>query len=141
MINNIKLKSESFSSKMYNNIIIIENQLKNMQNKEITSSNNKKRLDQFIRWRIQYYSFNKLKITFSTVFANDFQQFITKKNFDIFDKTDIIILRDCLRNKEVYVKKARLYFIAQTFADVIKKDISWLLNDENRSSSIQQQFI
>ena len=37
---------------MYNNIIIIENELKNMQNNEIILSNNKKRLNQFIRWRI-----------------------------------------------------------------------------------------
>ena len=52
MIDNIKLKPESFFSKMHNNIIMTENQLKNMQNKGVTSSNNKKRLDQFIRWRI-----------------------------------------------------------------------------------------
>ena len=141
MIDNIKLKPESSFSKIHNNIIMIENQLKNMQNKEIIPSNNKERFDQFIRWRIQYYSLNKLKTTLSIVFADDFQQFNTKKNFDVFDKTDIIILRDCLRDKEVYVKKARLYFITQTLADVIKEDISWSLNDENRPSSIQQQFI
>ena len=34
---------------MQNNIIIIENELKNMQNNEIISSDNKERLNQFIR--------------------------------------------------------------------------------------------
>ena len=47
IIDNIKL--ESFFSKIYNNIIIIENELLNMQNNEIISSNNKERFNQFIR--------------------------------------------------------------------------------------------
>ena len=141
MVNNIKFKPESFFSKMYNNIIMTENQLKNMHNKKVTSSDNKERFNQFIFWKIQQYSLNKLKITLSAVFANDFQQFIIKENFDVFDKVDIIVLRNYLRNKEIYVKKARLYLIIQAFTNVIKEDISWSLNDENHPSSIQQQSV
>ena len=48
MVNNIKFKPESFFSKMYNNIIMTENQLKNMHNKKVTSSDNKERFNQFI---------------------------------------------------------------------------------------------
>ena len=138
---NIKLKLESSFSKTHNNIIMIENQLKDMQNKRVISSDNKKRLNQFILWRIQYYTTFRWKITLSVIFAEDFQQFIIKENFDVFDKIDIIILKDTLRENKVYVKKTRLYSVTQTLANVIKEDISWSLNDENRSSSIQQQFI
>ena len=141
MTDNIKLKPESFFSRMHNNIIIIENQLKNMQNKRVILSNNKERFNQFILWRIQYYTTFRWKTTLSTIFAEDFQQFIIKKDFDVFDKVDIITLKDTLRENEVYVKKTRLYLVIQALANVIKEDISWSLNDENRPSSIQQQFI
>ena len=48
MIDNIKF--ESF--KIQDNIIIIENELMNIYNNEIISSDNKERFNQFIRWRI-----------------------------------------------------------------------------------------
>ena len=38
---------------MQDNIIITENELINMHNNEITPSDNKERLNKFIRWRIQ----------------------------------------------------------------------------------------
>ena len=109
MTDNIKFKSESFFSKTHNNIIMIEDQLKNMQNKEVISSDNKERLNQFILWRIQYYTTFRWKITLSVIFAENFQQFIIKKDFDVFDKINIIILKNILRENGVYIKKARLY--------------------------------
>ena len=69
---------------------MIENKLRNMQNKEITSSDNKKRFNQFILWRIQYYTQYKWKSIFSIIFVKDFQQFITKKDFDVFDKPTLL---------------------------------------------------
>ena len=45
MINNIKLEPELFFLKMQDNIIIIKNELKNMLNKEIVSSDLKKRFN------------------------------------------------------------------------------------------------
>ena len=96
---------------MHNNIIMIKNELVNMQNKEITSSDNKERLNQFIFWRIQHYTTIRWKTTFSIIFAEDFQQFIIKEDFDVFNKNDITILKNTLRENEIYVKKARLYFI------------------------------
>ena len=50
MIDNIK--SESSFSKMHDNIIMIENELLDMQNNGVTPSDNKERLNQFVRWRI-----------------------------------------------------------------------------------------
>ena len=44
------------------------------------------------------------------IFFEDFQQFIIKKNFKIIEKTNIVVLQNCLRNNKVYIKKTRLYF-------------------------------
>ena len=137
MINNIKL--ESF--KMEDNIIMIEDELKNMQDNEITSSDFKNRFNQFVRWRIQQYTLNKWKKTLLIIFAEDFSQFIIKENFDVLKKIDIIVLRDCLWENEVYVKKTRLYLVIQTLVNVVKEDILWLLNDEDNFQTKQRQFV
>ena len=90
---------------------MIEDELKNMQDNEVILSDFKNKLNQFVRWRIQQYTLSKWKKTFSIIFVEDFSQFIIKKNFDVLKKTDIIVLRDCLRENKVYVKKTRLYLV------------------------------
>ena len=107
MADNIKPKPEF----MQDNIIIIEDELKDMQDNEVIPSDLKDRFNQFVRWKIQQYTLNKWKKTFSFTFVDDFSQFIIKENFDVFKKVDIIILRDCLRENGVYVKKTRLYLV------------------------------
>ncbi|CAF9941899.1 MAG: hypothetical protein ALECFALPRED_009376 [Alectoria fallacina] len=135
MADNIKPKPES----LQDNTIMTEDELKDMQDNGITPSDPKDKLNQFVRWRIQQYTLNKWKKTLSITFAEDFSQFITKEDFDVLKKTDIIALRDCLRENGVYVKKARLYPVAQALADVVKEDIPWPLDDEDSPQTKQRQ--
>ena len=136
MADNIKPKPES--SKMQDNITMTKDELEDMLENGITSSDPKERLNQFVLWRIQQYTLNKWK-TLSAIFSEEFQQFTAKEDFEAIKKFNITMLRDCLRNNGVYVKKARLYPIAQALADVVKEDIPWPLNDEDRPPPKQQQ--
>ncbi|KAF6231185.1 hypothetical protein HO173_010517 [Letharia columbiana] len=62
----------------------------------------------------------------------DTKEKLEKFDFEVLSKDVITSLRDCLRANGAYIKKGRGLSMAKELADVIKEEIPWPPDDEDR---------
>ena len=80
-------------------------------------------IDAYILWKISVYKEKNWRDDYLwEYFQEDFETF-TKDTFALADTTSIRELRDILRAKGVYVKRARGKPIAKALADVLQQEV------------------
>jgi hypothetical protein len=93
-------------------------------------------LSEYVEWRIQVYTRERWRNEdLSEYYAEDFKGF-TRETFDNCPADLTRRLRDCLRDKGVFVRKGRGVQVAAELAKVVQDDIPWPVNDPDRPEPV-----